>query len=61
MQIFDTTFLDAEGLPPPVSFRRRALRVLLWSGAVSGGGAVLVVVFLHLAPVAGAAGGCGGG
>jgi hypothetical protein len=61
VKVYDTTYLESESTGQPVSAFRRRVLILLWSCAVSGAGAVLVFVVMHIAPAAGAAGGCGGG
>lgn len=60
MEVFDTSFLEPEGTQAPRRTRRWIL-VSAWASAMIGAGAVLLLIALHVAPAAGAAGGCGGG
>jgi hypothetical protein len=60
MQVFDPSFLDSDANQSPES-PRRWIWVSLWAIAIVGAGGFFLFIALHIAPAAGAAGGCGGG
>jgi hypothetical protein len=60
MEVFDTSFLDSDANQAPKS-PRRWIWLSLYGIVTIGAGAFFLFIALHIAPAAGAAGGCGGG
>jgi hypothetical protein len=60
MEVFDTSFLDSDANQPPKS-QRRWIWLSVYGIVIVGASAVFLFITLHVAPAAGAAGGCGGG
>ena len=61
MHVYDTSFLESEGIHAPKNGQWVWVSISLWAGAITGAVALFLFIGTHVAPAAGAAGGCGGG